>query len=215
MREIPVGGTVEFDNILYPQRLQQVGDNDTSHRIDTVDGYRKVSSPNSLDIDQIQSQYTLDMFLCIGVVLIQMPQRIELGKLEGFCFGNAQHLLPLGSIQKFAFLIQQFQGIPLLGIVTGSQYDSATSMLLGHGNFGGRGCSQSYIHHIESHTHEGSDYGMFHHFARDAGIASHHNLVGLDRRIFTNKGSIRCRKLDNIERIEALTHFSTDSTSNA
>ena len=121
------------------------------------------------------------MFLGVGIVHIQLAQLVDFGKLEVLGLGDAQHLLSLGSIQKLALLVKQLQGIPLLGVMAGRQDNTAASLLHGNRNFGGRRGGQPDVYHIEAHTHEGTDYGVFYHFAGNTGIASYYNLIGLYR----------------------------------
>ena len=68
-----------------------------------------------------------------GVVLLFAAQVINIGIIEVLGFGQTQYLLTLGISQEFTIVVQEFQCIPLLGVVGRGDDDTATGMLAHHG----------------------------------------------------------------------------------
>ena len=139
---------------------------------------------------------------------------VDIGKGEILALCHTEHLLSVGGCQKFAFVIEQLQRIPMPRIVAGRDNDAAGCVTHAHRQFGcGRG-SQTDVHHVEAHAHERSADHILHHFARNARISAHHNGVAA-LILFFNKRGISCRKLDDVKRIERVAGFTSDGAANA
>ena len=164
---------------LHAQLLEQLRQDNAAHAVHAVEGNAEVGLPDSLGIHQVKAQYHVNVLLVIAVILAVAAQVIHIGILEVLCLGNAQHLVALSLVQELAFFIQQLQGIPHTGIMTGSDDDTAAGTLHGNGNLGGRSGGQTDIDNIESHAHQGSAYHILDHGTRDTGITAYHNLVAL------------------------------------
>ena len=140
---------------------------------------------------------------------------VHIGIKEILGFGDTEHLVAFFLVEEFALFVEQLQGIPYAWVMAGRDDDAAAGTFHGDGNLGGGGGGQTDVHHIESHTHEGSAYDVFHHLSADARIASHNDLARFHLGGFADKcGICRC-KLDNIQWIQCVTCRSADCTADA
>ena len=165
MLEVTGGLAVEFLHMLHSKLLQQLRKNDSSDRIDTVNGYAETGFPDGFHIHQVECQHTVDMFLIIRQVFAIRAEFIHFGKVKGFGLSDTEHLIPFLLIQEFPLFIQEFQGIPLLGVVGSGQYDTPAGSFHGHCQFSGRSRCQVDVHNIPAHTHKSTHYYVLHHFA--------------------------------------------------
>ena len=165
MLEVTGGLAVEFLHMLHSKLLQQLRKNDSSDRIDTVNGYAETGFPDGFHIHQVECQHTVDMFLIIRQVFAIRAEFIHFGKVKGFGLSDTEHLIPFLLIQEFPLFIQEFQGIPLLGVVGSGQYDTPAGSFHGHCQFSGRSRCQVDVHNIPAHTHKSTHYYILHHFA--------------------------------------------------
>ncbi len=209
------GFTVQFLNLVDAKGLQQLRDRDAAHRIDGIDGYGEVPLADGFDIHQVKRQHLVDVAPQPGVILLLTAQVIDVGIVKIFGLGQSEHLLALGIGEKFAVVIEQFQGIPLLGIVRRRDDDAATSLLAHNGQLGGRRSRQADVDHIKAHARERADNGIEHHAPRQARIAANDDDVGLDGRIATHKRGISRGELDDIQRGQAITRGTTDGATDA
>ena len=108
---------IEFFDVFHPQTFQQFGQDDTSYRVHTVDSHCEISFFDSLNVYQIECQYTVDMFFIISQVFAIRSQMIDIRIIELLGSSNTKYFLPFGCIQEFSMLIQQFQCIPLFGVM--------------------------------------------------------------------------------------------------
>ena len=210
VREKSVGRAVELHDFFHAQRFEQRRNGDAADRIDAIDRHAETGGAYGIDIDQIERQHIFDMPARKRVVAPYVPQMFDIGKVEIFGFGDAQHFVALCRIQKLAPLVQEFERIPLFRIMACSKDYAAASLLHRYRQLGGRRRGKTYIDNVEAHAHERTHHAAGYHFARHAGIATHHDFR---RRIFRRpayKGGIRRRKLHNIQRIESFTGTTAD-----
>ena len=113
---MPIGRAVEFDDVLHAQGTQDGGDGDTANRVDAVDSYGEVFRRDGFFVHQRQIQHILNVVWQV-VFLTYMSQYIHFGEGEVLFLSNCQHTLSLCVVEKFALLVEQFQCVPLLGVV--------------------------------------------------------------------------------------------------
>ena len=113
----------------------------------------------------------------------------------------------LGIVEELAVLVEEFEGIPLLGVMAGGEDDTAGSLFMHDSQFGGRRGSQTDIDHVVAHTDECTAYDMIYHLAAQACITSYDNLAVLGQRR-TTLGGIRCRETNYINGIQTLSNAS-------
>ena len=109
-------------------------------------------------------------------------------------------------------LIEQFERIPLLGVVTGGQDDTSCRFLTRYGQFGSRGGCQTDVHYIVSHAHQCAAYNLLHHMTAKTGITTYYNLIVLRQGCTTLRRISRCETND-INGVQAFAYASTYSAS--
>ena len=107
-------------------------------------------------------------------------------------------------------LVQQFQGVPLAGIMRGGQDDTTTSTLHHHSQFCGRRRGQVDIYHVPAHTHQGTYYDVLHHLAREARIAAYDDLVAIQLARFSYQGSVSRCEFHDVKRVQTLACLAAD-----
>ncbi len=195
---------VEFLHMLHSELFQQLRKNDAAYGVYTINGYTEIGFPDSFHIHQVKRQHTVDMLLVISKVFAIRAELVHFGKVELFSFGNTKHFIALLLVQELSFLIQKFQGIPLLGIVRSSQDDTSAGTFHGNSQFGSRSRSQIDVHYIPAHTHERAYHHILYHLARDACITAYYNFVAFYCTRFADKRSVCRSKLHNVERVQPL-----------
>ena len=88
-------------------------------------------------IDEVETQHHVDVLLVVGVVFGVMAESIDIGIVEVFGFGNLQHLVAFSGVEEFALLVEEFEGVPMTGVVAGGDDDAATGAFHRYRNFGG------------------------------------------------------------------------------
>ena len=115
---------------------------------------------------QVEGKNLLDVAAVVCGIGRFVAQLVDFGEFIFAFVGYPQHFLTFGVVEEFAFGVEQFQRIPLAGIVRGCEYE-ATLCVLGHyGYFGGRGGGKSYVDYVASDSLEGTAYEVAYHIAR-------------------------------------------------
>ena len=89
--------------------------------------------------------------------------------------GQRQYFGTIGSTQKFAFVVQQLESIPVFRVVAGSEDDATTGFFQRNGYLYSRGGTQAEVHHIDTDTLQGAANKTIHHLTADTCISSHHH----------------------------------------
>ena len=150
-----------------------------------------------------------------GVVLLLTSQVVHVGIIKVLGLGQTEHLLALGISQEFAIVVQQFQGIPLFGVVRSGNDDAATGMLTHHGKFSSGSRGKADVNDIKAHASKRSDNSVKHHAARQARVTSNNDDTRLDGRVAAHEGSVCRSELDDIKRREAITGTAADGTADS
>ena len=143
------------------------------------------------------------MFFIISQVFAIRSQMIDIRIIELLGSSNTKYFLPFGCIQEFSMLIQQFQCIPLFGVMWCSQNDTATSPFHCNSQFGCRSRSKIDINYVPAHTHQGTDYDILYHLTGNAGITAHYYLVTFWFACFANQSGISRREFYNVKRVQS------------
>ena len=172
--ELPGRLAVESD-ALHSESLQQPGHHDAAHRVDRIQHHLEAVCADTLRIHQRMSQDSLHVR--VGKVLLHVrAQRIHIAVREAFAVGYLNQFRTLGGIEELPVLIEQLEGIPLLGIVRSRQDDTSVGLLEDHGHLHSRSGGQTGVDHVYAAGSQGSADYLVHHGARDTGITSHHHL---------------------------------------
>ena len=115
----------------------------------------------------------------------------------------------MGGREQFALAVEEFEGIPVLGIVRGGDDDAAIGMGSTHGKgCGGRG-GEADVDHLAAHGHEGAHNDVAHHGARLSGIAPDDHLSG------TQKQGEGRGIFHDVKRVKAFVGVSADGSADA
>ena len=88
------------------QLIQQLGQDESTNRVDAIHTYLEVGLLDSLNIHQLQVEYRLNMTVVIAIINGNMTQLIYISIVKVFLFSNLQHLVTISSSQEFALTIQ-------------------------------------------------------------------------------------------------------------
>ena len=114
--EVAIGFLVE-ELEAYAQTFEQLGQDDASHAVDTVDTNGETGLTNHICIDQSKVHDAVDVTLVETMVLHIFAQRVDIGILEILALSDGQHLGTIGSGKELALVVQELQCIPLTGVV--------------------------------------------------------------------------------------------------
>ena len=152
--------TMHGDN-LDSERVQQHRHRHASRRIDGIHGHLQSGPTNGLRIDELQIEHMVHMLAEPPIVLRRGPGLLHV-RVGDALLGEGKRPFPRLSRQKFAIGIQQFQGIPLFGIVGGRQDDAPVRTETRHRQFDrGRG-AQSHIDDVHAQRVEGAAHHVAH-----------------------------------------------------
>ena len=94
-----------------------------------------------------------------------MSQMVHVSILEVLTFCNGKHDGTISSCQELTLTVQQFQGIPLTGIMRGRNDDTAICTRHPYSEFCRRRGGKTNVNHIIAHSHQCSAYHVLHHLA--------------------------------------------------
>ena len=203
MGKFACGLAVELDDIFHAESAEQLRDYDTANRVDSVDGYRKVGLGYGICVHKLKSEHLLDVTAVVGVVYIFMSEIIDFGKGVFAAFGYAQHLFALCVVEKFAFLVEELEGVPLLGVVAGCDDDASDRAFLHYSYLCCRSRGQTDVDHIHAHGCEGAGDEIADHGAAQTCVATHYDGARVARGITADKCCVSGCKLYNVQRREA------------
>jgi len=119
--------------------------------------------------------------------------------------GDAEHFLAFGVAEEFAVFVEQFEGIPLFGVMRGGENQAAASVLGHNGDFSRRRRGEADIDDVEAHRDEGSDDDVRDHLARETGVAADNDGVARAGCCLFDEFGICSRKLDDVDGGESVT----------
>ena len=196
--------TVELHDTLHTQGAQQSRYGQTAGGVDGIHGHLEVGFGNGLAVNERQGEDAL--YVTVDPVLLDsdLPQVVDLGVAHFAALGQAQDLLALGVVDKFAFGIEQLKSVPMLGVVAGGDDDAAVATGVDDGHLGGRRGAEAGLKDVDAHTLKGADNEAVDHSAAEARVATHSQAQALAAVLFLQEGGESRRELDNINGAEAL-----------
>lgn len=206
---------VEFDNLGDTQCTKETRDSDAPRRVDRIDSDTEMGIADSLGVDQRKLQDALDMVVDSIKILDDRAQIIDRSEGQLIAIGNAKHLGALGGIDKLATGVEQFECIPMFGVVRSGDDDAAIGLLVDYRHFGSRGGREARLDDIDAHADEGAYYQMVDHRARDARIATHDEGDRTAVGTTLKKRGKSSRKLYHIDGTEALARDTADGATDA
>ena len=134
-------GTTEF--------LEQRGHDRTAHASHTVQPHHEPALPNPFDVNHREVEYLIDMALVGRVVRDGCPDAVPGGPFQtaGFireCLQGCRRL----RVEKQPVRADEFERIPLYGVVTRRQNDSAARFVMLHGELDGGRRDQAAFDHV-------------------------------------------------------------------
>jgi len=178
MLEITGGLTVELIDTLNAQGAEQLGENDATNGVDAVNGDLETGLADGIDINQVKSKDSIDMTAVHGVISTILAQVIYIGIGEGLGIGKFQDTLTIGSTEELSFTVEQFERIPMTGVMAGGEDDTSIGLKPCYGKLGGRCGGQADIRNVKAHTHEGTAYHLADHLSGEACITAYYNMFG-------------------------------------
>ena len=154
------------EELLYPldtQCIKQLGDGDTAHRIDGINGHGEVGLADGLNINEVECQHMVDVAAQPGVVLLFTAQVVHIGIIKILGLGQPQDFLALGIGEEFTIVIEELERIPLLGIVRCGDDDTAAGLFAHHGQLGRGSGGQTDVHDIKAHARECTHHRIEYH----------------------------------------------------
>ena len=194
MGETAVGFPVDGDafHAQLPEKLRHA---DAAHGVDGVEHHFESGAADGFQIDERMMLHGVDM--CLREIFpFQRPDTVHVHEFEVFGLGYALEGLAFGVSQEFAFLIEQLQGVPLLGVVRSRQDDAAVGVFEKDGHFRRRRRREAGVYDIDAAGEQGPRNDAVHHLAGNAGVAAHDHfqtlpvgmllleLAGISRREF-------------------------------
>ena len=152
------------------------------------------------------------------ILFLDCSERIHISEIEIVRIGALKDGCPFCCIQKFPFLIQQLQGIPLFRIMRSCQDDSSVRLLENHCHLCGRSRRKTGLDYIHSTSYEASAYKLLHHFSRDSGILADNDLVSRVCRLwasFAKFYTVCISEFNNVNRCESIPWSASDCSSDS
>ena len=207
---------VDARHLGHAELAEELGQDDAADRVDRINGHIEMSAANSINVHEFKVLHQFDMALVVGQVLDVAAQGVNVGKLKVAVVGQTYNLRSLFGLEELALLVKEFEGVPLAGVMAGSNDDTTHGLLHSHSQFGGRRRSQTDIHHVEAHTHERAADNVHHHFARQTCIATNDNLAAIVACHFlVAQAGVGRYRLGNVNRIERVTGLTANRSAEA
>ena len=175
---------------LHAELIQQFGQNDTAHAVHAVECYAEIGFPDGFYIHEVKSEHHIDVLLVVCIVLAIRTEVVNVGIFEVLCLCDAEHLVTFFFVEELTLCVEQLQGIPHTGIMTGGDDDTAACAFHCDGNFCGGCGSEADVDNVEAHAHECAANHILDHRPGDACVATDHDFIALYRRGATNKGCV-------------------------
>ena len=191
-----------------PEKFRQ---NDAAHGVHGVDGHVEVGAADGFHVYEFEVFHEFDVALVVAEVLGVAAEAVHVGILKVAAVGEAHHLRGFGGREELALFVEEFQGVPLAGVMAGGDDDAAASLFHRNGQFGGRCGGETDVHHIEAHAHQRAADYVHRHLAGDAGIAAYDDFATEGAAYhFLAQGGVSRNGFCNVYGVERIAHFSAD-----
>lgn len=140
---------------------------------------------------------------------------VDFGERYFAAFGEAEDFGAFGCIDEFAAGVEEFKGVPMLGVVGGGDDDAAISMFVDNRHFGGGGCGEARFDDVHAHSDEGADDEVVDHSAGEACIATDDEGERCGRFLTLEEGCESGGEFHHIDGAEAVAGLAADGAANA
>ena len=140
---------------------------------------------------------------------------VDRGVVERLLLGHGEDLLALDVGEEFTVVVQQFEGVPLAGIVRGGEDDAAVGLAGDDGHLGaGRG-AESDVDDVGAAGEQRTLDQIHDQFARQAGVAADDDGEFLARIAACDQARIGGREFHDVERRKVLASGASDGATDS
>ena len=155
------------------------------------------------------------MLVVVIRALLDAADAVDCGVVEPLLFGECQHLLPFGRGEKFSVGVEQFQGVPLAGIVRRGDDDAAVGMLRNDGHLrAGRG-AQPHVDDVGARGQQRTLDQIGDQPSRNACVAPHDDAGAASLRTGSDQAYVGRGELHDVGRRQILARRASDRTPDA
>ena len=165
------------------QALEQTWHDDTSDAVHRIQYYSKACRPHSGTVDVFKCEDGINMF--IGKIMaFNLAQFIHRGEVKITVVRKVQDCLPLCGGQELPFLIEKFQGVPLLRVMRSGYDNSSVSLCELDGKFRCRSRSETAFYYVNATADQSTADKLLDHLPAQAGLTADHHFIFLSVRPF-------------------------------
>ena len=101
---------------LYSHALEKTRHDDAADRIDSIESYLEMSVSHGFHIHCRKSKDSIKMIIC-KISFLYITEAVNIRKVEILALSTFENGGTFLGIEEFAFLVEKFEGIPLLRIM--------------------------------------------------------------------------------------------------
>ena len=116
MGEVACAGTVEY-MVIHFESLEEFRQDDASHTVDSIHTDAELAALDGVEISKLQLKHAVNMTQVKREVFTILSQLVDFSIVEIFAGCDVEYFSSISCGQEFALAIEQFQGIPLTGIM--------------------------------------------------------------------------------------------------
>ena len=175
--KIAGGFAVQQGHLRHAELPEQLGNDDTAHGVHCVEGNSEVRTTNGFHVDKLELLDQFNVTLVVAVVLNETTEVVDVYKLISFGVGGTHHFAGFRRGKELSLFVEELEGVPLAGVVTGRDDHTTAGTFHGNGQFGRRRGSQTDVDHVEAHAHQRTADDLADHLTGDARIAADDDLA--------------------------------------
>ncbi len=160
------------------QRLQDGGHGYGAGRVDGIHHHSEAAILYGLHFHVGQGQNARHMVVQRGIIAAAGAEAIHFGVGDAAVLEQGEEGFTVGLGDEFAGGIEEFEGVPVCGVVAGREDDAAAGLFTGHGHFdGGRG-GEAQVNDLDAQCQQGLCDQCADHGAGDASVAAQYDFGG-------------------------------------
>ena len=157
------------------------------------------------------------MLVC-EIVFLYNSELFHGSKVKCFVLSTFEYGCTFCCIQEFTLLVEEFERVPLAGVMGGGDDDTAVGPCESHCHFCGRSGGESGLDHIHTAGNECSTDYVLNHFSAETGILADNHLVAFPFSFwasFTQLAAIGVGEFYDVNRGEGITGCSSYGSANS
>ena len=155
------------------------------------------------------------MFVVIGFTAQHAAYGIDLRIAEIRLPGQLEHPFALGVAEELTPCVEQFEGVPLAGIVRGGDDDAAVGVVGSDCEFHARGGAEPDVDDVGAAAQERAFDQVADQRARDAGVAADDDTKSFARVLGGGETDVCGGEFDDVERREVVACRASDGAADA